>query len=250
MGVDNNYNGTIDHLEVEKFASDSSQWWDESGDFAPLHKMNPIRLSYIRDKCSEFFFDKEEKYPKDVLLGKEVLDIGCGGGLLSVPMSRMGGNVTGIDASEASIKAAKDYIRGKELNIRYFCSTVEQFAQEDKKYDVITAMEVIEHVHNPKLFLNSAYKLLKPGGIMFISTIARTLKSYMLTIFWAEYLLRWLPIGTHCWDKFLNHTEVIKMFDDVNVLDVSGMSYHPIHKKWSISKDLQVNYALCIRKMQ
>ena len=243
----NTNSGTVDRSEVEKFASDSAQWWDEDGEFAPLHKMNPIRLSYIKDRCTDAFHNTKDFNAQRVLAGRDVLDIGCGGGLLSVPMARMGAEITGIDASKESIKAAKDYVVDKNLNIDYLHTTVEQFAKKDKKYDVVTAMEIVEHVNNPKLFLNTACSLLKPGGIMFISTIARTLKSYSLAILGAEYILRWLPIGTHDWAKFLNHTEIIEMLDGVEVVDVSGMSYNPLLQKWKLSGDLQINYILCIK---
>ena len=188
-------NNTINKKEIEKFSRIAEEWWNPEGKFKPLHKFNPIRISYIKENIIETFKLSYNKFPlKDI----KILDIGCGGGLLSEPMCRLGAKVTGIDASDKNIKIAKLHSKKSNLQIDYFCSSPEKFNAK-KKFDVILNMEIVEHVEDVNFFLNSCSKLLKKNGIMFVPTLNKTLKSYIFAIVGAEYILRWLPIGTHEW---------------------------------------------------
>ena len=233
-------NNTINKKEIEKFSKIAEEWWNPEGKFKPLHKFNPIRISYIKENIIETFKLGNNKTPlKDI----EILDIGCGGGLLSEPMCRLGAKVTGIDASDKNIKVAKLHSKKSNLQIDYFCSSPEKFNAK-KKFDVILNMEIVEHVEDVNFFLKSCSKLLKKNGIMFVATLNKTLKSYIFAIVGAEYILRWLPIGTHEWGKFLKPEELISILkkNDLILDKVDGMNFNLIKNKWSVGNDKSVNY--------
>ena len=204
---------TINKKEIEKFSRIAEEWWDPTGKFKPLHKFNPIRISYIKEKIiNSFKLENSDKPLQKIRL----LDIGCGGGLLSEPMSRLGAEVTGIDASEKNIQVAKLHAKKNNLKINYLTASPENL-KIDRKFDVILNMEIIEHVEDVDIFLKSCSSLLKKEGIMFVATINKTLKSYLFAIIGAEYILRWLPIGTHEWDKFLDPNDLIKISKKYNL---------------------------------
>ena len=233
-------NNTINKKEIEKFSKIAEEWWNPEGKFKPLHKFNPIRISYIKENIIKTFkLDYNEIPLKDI----KILDIGCGGGLLSEPMYRLGAKVTGIDASDKNIKVAKLHSEKNNLQIDYFCSSPEKFNAKDK-FDVILNMEIVEHVKDVNFFLESCSKLLKKNGIMFVATLNKTLKSYIFAIVGAEYILRWLPIGTHEWEKFIKPEELVSILEKNNLkLDkVDGMNFNLIKNKWSVSNDKSVNY--------
>ena len=233
-------NNTINKKEIEKFSKIAEEWWNPEGKFKPLHKFNPIRISYIKENIIETFKLQNKKNPlKDI----KILDVGCGGGLLSEPMCRLGATVTGIDASEKNINVAKIHSQKDNLKINYFCSSPEKFKINDK-FDVILNMEIVEHVKDVNLFLRSCNKLLKKNGIMFVATLNKTLKSYIFAIIGAEYILRWLPIGTHEWEKFLKPEDLISMQKKNNLkLDkLNGMNFNFLKDKWSVGDDKSVNY--------
>ena len=200
-------NNTINKKEIEKFSKIAEEWWNPEGKFKPLHKFNPIRISYIKENIIETFKINQNKTP---LKNIRVLDIGCGGGLLAEPMCRLGAEVTAIDASEKNINVAKLHSKKNDLKINYICTSPEKL-QIKNKFDVILNMEIVEHVEDVNFFLKSSSKLLKKNGIMFIATLNKTLKSYIFAIVGAEYILRWLPIGTHEWEKFLKPEELISI---------------------------------------
>ena len=231
---------SVNKKEIDKFSKMADEWWDPEGKFKPLHKFNPTRIKYIKENIINNFKLKNKSKP---LSGINILDIGCGGGLLSEPMSRMGANVTGIDASDKNIKIAKLHSKKNKLKINYLCSSPEKLKIE-KKFDVILNMEIVEHVEDIDFFLKSCSKLLKKNGLMFVATINKTFKSYVFAIVGAEYVLRWLPIGTHEWEKFVKPEDLklklMKYNLSLNKLD--GMNFNIIKDEWSISRDLSVNY--------
>ena len=233
-------NNTINKKEIEKFSKIAEEWWNPEGKFKPLHKFNPIRISYIKENIIKTFKLNDNKTP---LKNIKILDIGCGGGLLSEPMCRLGAKVTGIDASDKNIKVAKLHSKKNNLKIEYFCSSPEKFNAEEK-FDVILNMEIVEHVEDVNFFLKSCSKLLKKNGIMFVATLNKTLKSYIFAIVGAEYILRWLPIGTHEWEKFLKPEELISILEknDLKLDKVNGMNFNLIKNKWSVGDDKSVNY--------
>ena len=231
---------TINKEEIEKFSQIAEEWWDPTGKFKPLHKFNPVRISYIKENIiNTFKIKRDEK----ILKGIKILDIGCGGGLLSEPMARLGAEVVGIDASKKNIDIAKLHAKKSNLKIKYFCASPENF-KSDIKFDVILNMEIIEHVDDVDLFLKSCTKLLKKNGLMFIATLNKTLKSYLFAIIGAEYILRWLPIGTHEWEKFIKPEELINITKKCNLTldDLSGVKFNLISDEWNISNDKSVNY--------
>ena len=233
-------NNTINKKEIEKFSKIAEEWWDPEGKFKPLHKFNPIRISYIKENIiNSFKLNNKEKPLNNV----EILDIGCGGGLLSEPMSRLGAKVSGIDASEKNISIAKLHAKKSNLDINYVCTSPENFKTKSQ-FDVILNMEIVEHVEDVDFFLKSCSKLLKKNGIMFVATINKTLKSYLFAIIGAEYILRWLPIGTHEWEKFITPDELIKIQKKNNLkLDaLTGMKFNIIKDEWKISNDQSINY--------
>ena len=231
---------SVNKKEIDKFSKMANEWWDPEGKFKPLHKFNPIRIKYIKENIINNFKLKNRSKP---LSGISILDIGCGGGLLSEPMSRMGANVTGIDASDKNIKIAKLHSKKNKLKINYLCSSPEKL-KITKKFDVILNMEIVEHVDDIDFFLKSCSKLLKKNGLMFVATINKTLKSYVFAIVGAEYVLRWLPIGTHEWEKFVKPEDLKKilMKYDLSQNKLEGMNFNIIKDEWTISRDLSVNY--------
>ncbi len=231
---------SVNKKEIDKFSKMANEWWDPDGKFKPLHKFNPTRIKYIKENIINNFKLKNKFRP---LSGISILDIGCGGGLLSEPMSKMGANVTGIDASDKNIKIAKLHSKKNKLKINYLCSSPEKL-KTTKKFDVILNMEIIEHVEDIDFFLKSCSKLLKKNGLMFVATINKTLKSYIFAIVGAEYILRWLPIGTHEWEKFVKPEDLKKilMKYDLSLKKIEGMNFNIIKDEWSISGDLSVNY--------
>ena len=238
---------TINKAEIQKFSDLAEEWWDVKGKFKPLHMFNPIRIEYIVENIKQHFNynNKENNFPKSL----NILDIGCGGGLISEPMSRLGGAVTGIDASEKNIKIAQLHAKKNNLNIRYLKKSPEQL-NEFEKFDVILNLEIIEHVDNVNLYIDSCYKLLKKDGIMFTATLNRTLTSYLKAIIGAEYILRWLPIGTHDWNKFIKPEELEKLLIAKNfrTIDIKGLEFNPLLGKWKKSNNLSVNYIFCSAK--
>ena len=231
---------SVNKKEIDKFSKMANEWWDPEGKFKPLHKFNPIRIKYIKENIINNFKLKNKSKP---LSGINVLDIGCGGGLLSEPMSRMGANVTGIDASDRNIKIAKLHSKKNKLKINYLCSSPEKL-EVKKKFDVILNMEIVEHVEDIDFFLKSCSKLLKKNGLMFVATINKTLKSYVFAIVGAEYVLRWLPIGTHEWEKFVKPEDLKKILMKYNLSlnKLDGMNFNIIKDEWNISNDLSINY--------
>ncbi len=238
---------TINKEEIQKFSKLADEWWDVNGKFKPLHMFNPIRIEYILDEITKHFkLDRETKFP---LKNLEILDIGCGGGLISEPMARLGGNVTGIDAAEKNIKIASLHSKESNLKIRYLENSPEQL-KEKEKFDIILNLEIVEHVENLDLYLQSCYDLLKRNGLMFTATINRTLISYIKAIIGAEYVLRWLPIGTHDWNKFVKPEELQKKLTDKKFTtnNIKGLEFNPIFNKWKQSDNLSVNYIICSSK--
>ena len=233
-------NSTINKKEIEKFSRIAEEWWNPTGKFKPLHKFNPIRIAYIRDNIIETFKLKDKSKPLEKI---KILDIGCGGGLLSEPMHRMGAQVTGIDASEKNIKVAKLHAKKNSLKIKYYCTSPENLKINDK-FDVILNMEIIEHVQDVGFFLQTCSKLLKKNGIMFIATLNKTLKSFVFAIVGAEYVLKWLPIGTHEWDKFIKPNELIDILkkNDLKLEKLDGMKFNLITDEWKLSSDKSINY--------
>ena len=231
---------TINKKEIEKFSKIADEWWDPNGKFKPLHKFNPIRIQYIKENIIKNFNLPKNNEP---LSGINILDIGCGGGLLSEPMSRLGASVTGIDASEKNIQIAKLHSKKNKLKINYICSSPERINVK-KKFDVILNMEIVEHVEDIELFLKSSSNLLKKNGLMFIATINKTLKSYIFAIVGAEYILRWLPIGTHEWEKFVKPEDLKKILykNNLSLSKLDGMNFDIIKDQWKISNDLSINY--------
>ena len=230
---------SVNKKEIEKFSKMADEWWDPSGKFKPLHKFNPIRIQYIKENIIGNFKLKNKKKPLDKI---NILDIGCGGGLLSEPMTRLGANVTGIDASSKNINIAKHHAKKNNLKINYVCSSPEKL--KIKKFDVILNMEIVEHVDDINFFINSCSKLLKKNGLMFVATLNKTLKSYMFAIIGAEYVLRWLPIGTHDWEKFVKPVDLKNILhkNNLKLEKLDGMNFNIIKDEWSISSDTSINY--------
>tara|TARA_B100000700_G_scaffold316662_1_gene406607 strand:+ start:4317 stop:5045 length:729 start_codon:yes stop_codon:yes gene_type:complete len=231
---------TINKKEIEKFSKIAEEWWNPQGKFKPLHKFNPIRISYIKESIIKNFKLKIKNKPLENI---KILDIGCGGGLLSEPMTKLGADVVGIDASKNNIKIAELHAKKNNLKIKYYCTSPEKFKTETK-FDVILNMEIIEHVNDVDFYLKSCSRLLKKNGIMFVATLNKTLKSYLFAIVGAEYILRWLPIGTHDWEKFIKPNDLIRMLKkyklEINNLD--GVKFDIIKNDWNLSSDKSINY--------
>ena len=231
---------TINKKEIDKFSKLADEWWDPEGKFKPLHNFNPVRLRYIKDTITKKFGNKSERLPlKDI----KILDIGCGGGLLSEPLSRLGATVTGIDASDRNIKIAKMHLKKSKLDINYYCSSPESFEAKEK-FDVVLNMEIVEHVDNVDFFLLKSSELLKKDGLMFIATLNKTLKSYVFAIIGAEYILKWLPIGTHDWNKFLKPDDLINICknNSLNLNNLIGVKFDILKNEWIVSNDKSINY--------
>ena len=238
---------TINKEEIQKFSRLAEEWWDVNGKFKPLHMFNPIRIEYILEKIKNHFKIKSDKL--NLLSGLNILDIGCGGGLISEPMTRLGAKVTGIDASDKNINIAQLHSKKNGLNINYINASPEKL-KEVEKYDIILNLEIVEHVDNVNLYLNSCYKLLKKNGLMFTATLNRSFSSYLKAIIGAEYILRWLPIGTHDWNKFIKPEELESYLskEKFSTIDITGLNFNPISNKWKKSKNLSVNYIICSLK--
>ncbi len=238
---------TINKEEIQKFSKLADEWWDVNGKFKPLHMFNPVRIEYITENIKKQFNIKKEK--SNFLDGINILDIGCGGGLISEPMARLGATVTGIDASEKNINIANLHSKKSGLKINYFNTSPENFEVTDK-FDVILNLEIVEHVDDINLYVKSCFKLLKKNGLMFTATLNRTFTSYIKAIIGAEYILRWLPIGTHDWNKFIKPEELEKLLsqEKFSTIDLKGLSFNPFTNKWKKSNDLSVNYIICSLK--
>ena len=235
---------SINPDEVAKFAAMAAQWWDPTGPFKPLHKFNPVRLAYLRRKIDAHFgLSEEAALPfKDLRL----LDIGCGGGLLAEPMARLGATVTGIDATAKNIAVASVHAEQSDLDIAYRCATAEQLVAEGAQFDVVLTMEVVEHVADPGPFIADCSRLLAPGGICFAATLNRTAKSFAMAIVGAEYVLRWLPRGTHSWSKFVKPSELARWFREsgLDLEELSGVGYNPLSDSFALTRDVGVNYMM------
>ena len=241
---------TIDPVEVARFARQAASWWDPAGSFRPLHRLNPARLRFIRDVLTEHFGrDSRSLHPFDELTAA---DIGCGGGLIAEPMARLGFTVTAIDADEQSIAVAKSHSQAAGLKIDYRISTAEKLARRKQRFDVVLALEIVEHVAEPQAFLAACATLLKPGGVLVGATLNRTPQSYALAIVGAEYLLRWLPRGTHDWQRFLRPSEFVLALRRAGLepARLKGLRYRPIAGDWAPTDDLSVNYMVTAVKRQ
>jgi len=235
---------TVDEAELARFTALAHEWWDPRGKMAPLHKFNPVRLGYVRDAACRHF--ERDAKRLDCLKGLRVLDIGCGGGILSEPLARLGAEVVGADPAEANIEAARLHASEGGVAVDYRATTAEALADAGERFDVVLAMEVVEHVADVNLFVKLTGAMVKPGGLMIAATINRTLKSFALAIVGAEYVLRWLPRGTHQWDKFVtpNELEIALELAGLRVVDDAGVIYNPLADRWSLAKDTDVNYML------
>jgi 2-polyprenyl-6-hydroxyphenyl methylase/3-demethylubiquinone-9 3-methyltransferase len=241
--------GTVDPAEVARFSRLSDQWWDPKGKMAPLHKFNPLRIAYVRDAaCRRFDRDAGRL---DCLAGLRLLDIGCGAGLLSEPMARLGAQVTGVDPSASNIAAARLHAEKSGVAIDYRNTTIEQLGAAER-FDVILAMEVVEHVADVGLFIRECSARLKPSGLMVVATLNRTWKSFALAIVGAEYVLRWLPRGTHQWDRFVTPEELERHLSGarLDVAERAGVVFNPLSDRWSLSSDLDVNYMMVAEPMR
>ncbi len=238
---------TINKEEIQKFSSLANEWWDVKGKFKPLHMFNPIRIEYITQMIRKYFKISDKEI--DPFKNLKILDIGCGGGLISEPMARLGAKVTGIDASEKNIYVAKIHSKKSNLEINYLNSSPEKLNGREE-FDIILNLEIIEHVEDVELYLKSCSKLLKKDGIMFTATLNRTITSYLKAIIGAEYILRWLPIGTHDWNKFIRPEELEKKLSSENfkTIEVKGLVFNPLSNKWKKSNNLSVNYIICSTK--
>lgn len=241
-------NGTIDPEEVARFSRVARQWWDPRGPMAALHKFNPVRLSYVRDRTAAHF----NRDPKrlDSLAGLRILDIGCGGGILCEPLARLGASVVGVDPSESNIAVAQQHAARSGLSINYRNATIETLSQAGENFDVVLAMEVVEHVTDVGLFVKQAAEMVKPDGLMFVATLNRTAKSYALAIVGAEYILRWLPLGTHQWDKFVTPDELENAIEQggLRIIGETGVIYNLFADRWQLATDMDVNYMVVAEK--
>ena len=238
---------TINKEEIQKFSKLADEWWDVNGKFKPLHMFNPIRIEYITESIKNYY--KLDKSKNNFLHGLNILDIGCGGGLISEPMARLGANVTGIDASEKNINVAKLHSNKSGLKINYLNTSPENLTDYEK-FDIFLNLEVVEHVEDVSLYIRSCNKLLKKNGLMFTATLNRSFTSYVKAIIGAEYILRWLPIGTHDWNKFIKPEELERLLfkEKFQTLNITGLKFTPLLNKWKKSKDLSVNYIISSSK--
>ena len=238
---------TVNKKEIEKFSKIADEWWNPNGKFKPLHKFNPIRIKYIKHNIIKKFKLNSKNTP---LKNIDILDIGCGGGLLAEPMCRLGAKVVGIDASQKNINVAKFHAKKNKLNINYICASPE-ILKINKKFDVILNMEIIEHVDDINFFIKKSSELLKKNGLMFIATINKTLKSYVFAIIGAEYILQWLPRGTHDWDKFVKPEDLIKIgkSNNLRLEKLNGMEFNLLTNEWNITSDNSINYITKFKKV-
>ncbi|HVZ52464.1 MAG TPA: bifunctional 2-polyprenyl-6-hydroxyphenol methylase/3-demethylubiquinol 3-O-methyltransferase UbiG [Pseudolabrys sp.] len=241
---------SVDSAEIERFGRMAADWWDPRGPMAALHKLNPVRVGYIRDRAAERFGRDPKRL--DCLKGLRMLDIGCGAGILSEPLARLGAEMVGADPAEENIAAAKAHAGEGGLSIDYRATTAEALAAAGERFDVVLAMEVVEHVNDVDAFVATCATMVKPGGLMLAATLNRTLKSFALAIVGAEYVLRWVPRGTHQWDKFVTPQELEGAFEDagLDVIGERGVVYNPFADRWQLSSDTDVNYMLAGEKRQ
>lgn len=239
---------SVDPEEIARFSALSAEWWNPTGSFRPLHRFNPVRLGFIRDSIAAHY--GREATAEGPLAGLRLLDIGCGGGLVAEPMARLGAGVVGVDASEKNIGVAKLHAAESGLSIDYRCTSAEALADAGEQFDVVLALEVVEHVADPAGFFRALGPMVKPGGLLIAATLNRTPKAYALAIIGAEYVLRWLPQGTHDWKKFLKPHELAKLMRDagLSVTQVAGATYAPLSERWSITRDTGVNYLMVAEK--
>ena len=238
---------TVDSTEVAKFNAMAEAWWDPHGDFKPLHILNPTRIAFIRDVATRHF----EREPGEAPLeGLSLCEIGCGGGLLTEPMRRLGADVTGVDPSARNIGIARRHAEASGLKITYLQCAAEDMVERGESFDIVLAMEVVEHVANVDVFIASCAQLVKPGGLMFLATLNRTAKAFALAIVGAEYVMRWLPRGTHDWRKFVKPSELAHPLRRAGfaIEQLTGVTYNPLADRWSLSRDLDVNYMLAAKK--
>jgi 2-polyprenyl-6-hydroxyphenyl methylase / 3-demethylubiquinone-9 3-methyltransferase len=235
---------SIDPDEVEQFARLGAQWWNPRGPMAALHKFNPVRLGYIRDQATAHFSRDPKKL--DCLSGLRILDIGCGGGILSEPLARLGAQVVGADPSEENIAVAAAHAKDSAVSVDYRATTAEHLAAQREQFEIVLAMEVVEHVTNVKEFVATCASMVKPGGLMIAATLNRTMKSFALAIVGAEYILRWLPRGTHQWDKFVTPEELERalLAGGLQVVAERGVIYNLLADRWQLSDDMDVNYMM------
>ena len=238
---------SINKKEIEKFSKIAEEWWNPNGKFKPLHNFNPIRIRYIKDNIIKDFNLKPSDKP---LKNINILDIGCGGGLLAEPMSRLGANVVGIDASKKNIEIAKFHSKKSKLKINYIATSPEKLKIK-KKFDVILNMEIVEHVNDIDFFIKASSTFLKKNGLMFVATLTKTLKSYAFAIIGAEYILKWLPIGTHDWEKFISPEQLIKISkkNNLSIKKLDGMKFNLLNNTWKLSNDTSINYIIKLLKV-
>lgn len=234
-------NTTLSSEEIAKFEAMAEDWWDPQGKFKPLHDLTPLRLEYIINTAKNYF-------KINGLENLKVLDIGCGGGLVTEPMSRLGSDITGIDASLVNVNIAKSHASKSGLDIKYQQILAEDLVKTDQRFQLILALEIIEHVENIELFIHSCLKLLQPGGLIIFSTINKTIKSFFHAIIGAEYILRWLPIGTHDWSKFVLPSQVFEHAKGAKILNIQGLSYSLLSRSWYLSEDISNNYFISLIK--
>lgn len=241
---------TLDPSEVDRFAAIADEWWDLNGKFKPLHQIGPARLSFIRAACLSHFASLSGDNPKP-FAGLSMIDIGCGGGLIAEPLARLGATVTGIDPAREGIHAAKQHALEQKLDIDYRAQRIEDIVEAGETFDVVTCLEVIEHIPDVAGFLHTCQKAVKPGGLFIGSTINRTMKSFGLAIIAAEYILGWLPRGTHRWDRFVTPEEFSDALQAGGLHDVAteGLAYNPLNDRWSLNPDTDVNYMISAKKL-
>jgi 2-polyprenyl-6-hydroxyphenyl methylase/3-demethylubiquinone-9 3-methyltransferase len=240
--------GTVDTAEVERFSRHAADWWEPRGPMAALHKFNPVRLAYIRDQAVAQF--GRDAKTLGCLADLRMLDIGCGGGILSEPLARLGAQMVGADPSEENIDVAREHAAESGLVIDYRATTAEDLGEAGERFDVVLAMEVVEHVADVPLFVSTCARMVKPGGLFIAATLNRTMKSFALAIVGAEYVLRWLPRGTHQWDKFVTPRELEAAVENagLGVTGERGVIYNPFADRWQLSSDMDVNYMLVAEK--
>lgn len=244
------HQSSVDTAEIERFARHAADWWNPRGPMAALHKFNPVRLGYLRDQAAARFGRDPKKL--DCLVGLRMLDIGCGGGILSEPLARLGATMVGADPAEENIAVARAHAADSGIAVDYRATTAEELAAAGERFDVVLAMEVVEHVADVRSFVATCASMVKPGGLMIAATLNRTLKSFALAIVGAEYVLRWLPRGTHRWDKFVTPEELERAFEQggLDVIGERGVIYNPLFDRWQLSSDMDVNYMLVAERRE
>ncbi len=239
---------SVDPAEIERFAALADRWWDPNGTFRPLHALNPVRIAYVRDALIAAH-DRDATSLRP-LVGLRLLDVGCGGGLMAEPLCRLGAEVVAIDAADRNVQAAQHHAAEQGLTIDYRHGTAEALAADGERFDAVLALEVVEHVADLDAFVAACGALLEPGGSLFVATLNRTLAAYALAVVAAERILGWLPVGTHDWSRFVRPADMVRLLRrcDLGVTDMSGVTYNPLARRWSLSRNLSVNYMVCARK--